>query len=135
MSRVMFKKSDLVHAWWGRCIEERCQVCYILPDKRDEYRRDGLVVPFKGESFSPAALGWFERISVDVLYESWLNWAKMFCPWYADDMTKRGFMVIFVKVAADHIDRKGTMMVDGKRKTAVNFRPRNFSVDSTVGTV
>ena len=123
MTRVMFKKSNLIRAWWVRCLEEKSQVCYILPDKRDEYRRDGLVVPFKGDNSSPAAPGWFERVVVDVLYEAWRTWAEMYCPWYVDDVTKRGFMIMFVEVAANRIERKSTMLVDGKRTATVNFKP------------
>ena len=135
MTRVMLKKSNLVRAWWDDCLEEKSQVCYLLPDKRDEYRRDGLVVPFKGENPSPAATDWFWRITADVLYEAWKTWAEMYCPWHADDVTKRGFMIMFVGVAADHIDRKSTKWVDGKRTATINFKPSDFSVDSTVGTV
>ena len=97
MKRARLRKSKMIEVWWRICVDRRSQF---------------------GESRE-----WGEAINTDTLFDLWQAWARNNAPWYADEVSKGGFMIMLHRVAKARILHAKTVRVGGKREQVVTFGP------------
>lgn len=123
MSRERFKKSTLVEMWWQECVVAGSQVIYLTPDERLGYFEQGHMKMWPEARFAPERPGWYRDVSSRVLFQSWRSWAVVSAPWYIEQVTKAGFMLMFHRVAKDQVDKRRVVSIQGARAQSVRFLP------------
>ena len=113
--RRRFRKDVLIRVWWHECRINETQLYRLKLYEKLSARESGHLGPPEG--------GWYEYISADLLFEEWKKWAEKIAPFYRDDIEKRGFMLMFCRVAASAIIDKRTLTCGGKRTQVVFFAP------------
>ena len=121
-TRIRLRKDRVVSEWWNECIIHGTQtypLSTITLTRAVDKMHMGRHAAHRPNPDRPR---WFEEVSTDTLFGAWSVWASKACPWLKDDFEKRGFMMMFFRVAKDQIAGRSTVTHNGKRIQIVRFK-------------